>query len=336
MAFVFVFSFSSVNASDITIRYAHYNNEFDTAHLVGEIFRDLVSMRTDGAIDVDIFPGTITRSPEEGLQFVQAGSIDVFVTSSGHIAGYYPDIQFLSMPYLFNNIRHYNVAHDSRPIREILEGAENELGVKILGMWSDHNGFAMSSLEPIESFEDAQGVRIRTMQNPLFIDMYNDFGMSPTPTDWGEVYTSLQTGLVEANDLGVYGQYLFNFDDVIGAMAITNHYWSQFVVTMNEDKFNSLSPEYQEIVEMSFEEAIKLGDQNLRAREDEFIERAKEQGFTVTYPDLDPFIEAAQATYEKYFENNPHWEEWYDAIQALDPVQARTAAEADNPDFWRD
>jgi len=326
---------STAFAQETTISFGHYNNEYSTAQLVAETFDKLVSERTGGEIGAKIYPGTMTQSPEEGLQFCQAGTVDIYVTSSGHLAGYYPHMQFFSLPYLFNNTRHYNVAHRSRPIQEILEGAEEKLDVKIVGMWSDHNGFAISSTKPIRNLEDSEKVKIRCMQNPLFLDMYEAWGFDPTPTDWGEVYTSLQTGLIQANDLGVYGQYLFNFAEVIDAMAVTNHYWSQFIVVMNRDKFNSLSEENQQIVQQSLEEAIEIGDQYIRAKEDAFIERAKEQGKTVTYPDLEPWKEASQAVYDKWFEKYPQWEEWYQSIQNMDPLKTEPKAVQADPDYWK-
>lgn len=321
--------------ASITISYGHFNNVFDVAQLAGEVFHELLQERTGGEISVEIYPGTLTASPEEGLEFLQAGVVDIFVTSSGHIAGFHRDIQFLSLPYLFNNPRHYTVAKNSRPIQNILAGVEEATGMIVLGMWSDHNGLAIASTRPIYSIEDTAGMRLRCMQNPLFIDMYSAFGFEPTPTDWGEVYTSLQTGLVEANDLGVYGNYLFNFNEVVTSFAITDHFWSQFMVMINPRVIDGLSPEHQEIVEQSILEAIEIADQNLRAREDEFIEKAIADGMTVTYPDTSEFIAKAQAMYKDWFARYPHWEDWYNAIQYMDPFIRRTQAEIETPDFWQ-
>ncbi len=327
---LFVFACGTINAAEITLKYAHGSNAFSAGQLVAEIFKQLVEERTDGEIVVETFPGTLTASSEEGMSLLQQGAVDIFGVYTGHIAGFYRDVQFLSLPYLFNNHEHYIAANKSRPIKIILSGIEEETNLKVFGLLSDQNGFAISSIDPIRNIEDAKGMKLRCMQNPLYIDMYSNMGFAPTATDWGELYTSLQTGLVEANDLGVKSNYENHFNEVVECFAITNHCWTQFAIMMNQDSFNGLTPEQQEIVETSMEEAINVTDEYQSFREKVFIEKAKEEGYTVTYPDIEPFKKASQKTYDKWFEMNPHWEEWYEEIQYLDPTVRQTKAYMDS------
>jgi len=165
------------------------------------------------------------------MGFLQSGSIDIFAIFGGHISGFYEDIQFLGLPYLFNNHSHYNAAKDSSLVQNILNGIEEKTNLEVLGILSDYNGFAIASLKPINSLEDCKGVKIRVMQNPLYVAIYNNLGSQSTATDRGELYTSLQTGLVEANDLAVKSNYDSNCKEVVKAFAITPHFvWTQFIV----------------------------------------------------------------------------------------------------------
>ena len=113
MAMVAIFGILDAEAGKITLKFAHQNNTFDADQLLAETFRDMVEAKSDGAIKVKIFPGTLTTSEEEAIEFLKLGSVHIGATSAGHIAGYYPDVQFLQLPYLFKSMEHYKVARRS-------------------------------------------------------------------------------------------------------------------------------------------------------------------------------------------------------------------------------
>ena len=322
VVFTFLVSFSLINvaaARTIRLKFSHQNNVYDADQLLAETFKKLVEERTHGQIRVTIYPGTLTTSETEAMEFVRSGAVDIDTNSAGHIAGFYPDIQFLQLPYLFKSMNHYYVARRSEVVKEILKGYEKATGLVALGIYSDCNGFAIASTKPIYSINDCRGIKLRCMQNPLFVDIYKAFGFTVTPTDWGELYTSLQTGLVNADDLGVYCQYVFKLNEVVKYFAILNQMWTQKILSMNRNSWNRLTPKQQEIVKTAAEEAIELTDQFQYVREKLAIKRAKKDGYTVTYPDKKPFMKASEAVYRKWFAKHPKWKVWYDEIQYLNP-----------------
>lgn len=318
--FILMVCFAAMNAgAAIRLKYAHQNNVYDADQLCAETFKKLVEEQTNGEIKVTIYPGTLTTSEEEALEYMRSGVVDVGANSAGHISGFYKDIQFLQLPYLFKSKEHYYVSRRSSVLQEILDGLGDATGLMPLGIYSDCNGFAICSIKPIRSIEDCKGMKLRCMQNPLFIDMYEAWGFNVTPTDWGELYTSLQTGLVEANDLGVYCQYVFKLAEVVNCMAVTNHCWTQKVIFISPRTWRKLDKEQRQIVQKAAQQAVELTDQFQYVREEFAIEKAKDEGYTVTYPDLDPFKKASQEVYDKWFKKYPQWEEWYQEIQYLDP-----------------
>ena len=269
----------NADAGKITLKFDHQNNTFDADQLLAETFRDLVEAKTDGAIKVKIFPGTLTNSEEEAIEFLKLGSVHIGATSAGHIAGYYPDVQFLQLPYLFKSMEHYKVARRSGVVNEILREISKATGLIALGIYSDCNGFAIASTKPINKIEDTKGVKLRCMQNPLFVDIYKAFGFTVTPTDWGELYTSLQTGLVNANDLGCYCNYIFKLKEVVKSFAILNQMWTQKIIFISPKSWDKLNDSQRDIVKDAAESAIELTDAWQYVREQEFIKKAKEDGF---------------------------------------------------------
>jgi TRAP-type C4-dicarboxylate transport system substrate-binding protein len=309
-------------AGTITLKFDHQNNTFDGDQLLGETFKRLVEAKTDGEIKVTIFPGTLTNSEEEAIEFLKMGSVHIGATSAGHIAGYYPEVQFLQLPYLFKNSEHYKVARRSGVVNEILREISEATGLKALGIYSDCNGFAISSTKPINKIEDTRGIKLRCMQNPLFVDIYKAFGFTVTPTDWGELYTSLQTGLVNANDLGCYCNYIFKLKEVVKSFAILNQMWTQKIIFISPDVWNKLSESQREIVQDAAQSAIELTDAWQYVREQEFIKEAEADGYLITYPDKEPFKKASEQVYAKWFEKYPRWKSWYEEIQLLNPKEA--------------
>jgi tripartite ATP-independent transporter DctP family solute receptor len=318
-----MFAFSGnptdVEAKTIKMKFSHQNNVYDADQLLAETFKQLLEEKTGGAVEVTIYPGTLTTSEEEAMEFVKSGTVDVDTNAAGHLAGFYKDIQFLQLPYLFKSPAHYKVARQSGVVKEILGELEKATGLITLGIYSDCNGFAIASTKPINTIEDAKGTKLRCMQNPLFVDIYSQFGFTVTPTDWGELYTSLQTGLVDADDLGVYCNNIFKMSEVVKNYAILRQMWTQKVVFMSPATWAKLSDEQKAIVKSVANEAIELTDAWQYAREAEIIEKVKAEGGNVTYPDTTPFKEASVAVYDKWFAKNPHWKAWYDQIQYLDP-----------------
>lgn len=308
-----------VQQQAIEIKYAHQNNVYDADQLCAETFKKLVESDPESQISVTIYPGTMTSSEDEAFEYMQQGTVDIGATSAGHIAGYYEDIQFLQLPYLFKSLDHYFAARQSGVLQELLDNIGNATGLIPLGIYSDCNGFAICSTSPINSIADAKGMKLRCMQNPLFVDMYSAWGFNVTPTDWGELYTSLQTGLVEANDLGAYCQYVFKLAEVVDSMAVTNHCWTQKIIFLSKKTWDKMSERQRELVATAANSAIELTDHFQYSREEMALEKAKEEGYTVTYPDLEPFKEASKKVYDKWFGNHPQWKEWYEEIQYLDP-----------------
>ncbi len=320
--------FGSVNAGAavVKIKFSHQNNVYDADQLLAETFKKLIEEKSKGAITVTIYPGTLTHSEGEAMEFMKSGTVDMDTNSAGHIAGYCKDAQFLQLPYLFKNMEHYYVARQSAVVQQILDEMGKATGLIPLGIYSDCNGFGIASTKPIRSIKDCKGIKLRCMQNPLFVDIYKAFGFTVTPTDWGELYTSLQTGLVNADDLGCYCQYIFKLSEVTNSFAVLHQMWTQKVLFISPKTWAKLNSSQKKLVKEVAKEAVELTDSWQYVRESEYIEKAKKKGCTITYPDTAPFKKASEKVYKKWFKKFPRWKTWYSEIQYLNPETRWPAA----------
>jgi TRAP-type transport system periplasmic protein len=322
-----IFAFS-ISAEQKVLKLGTENNIYSPVQMQAEKFKELVEKRTNGEIKVEIYPGgTLTKDPQELLEFLRDGIVDLCITGMVNSAGFLEDIQFFGLPFLFSSLEHHmEIGIESLPIKKISNAFEEKFNVKILGLGEDGVGSCITSKKPIYSFEDMKGLKIRCPMNPIFVKVYEAFGASPTAIDWSELYTSLQLGTVEAQDNSPVLSYAEGFFEVQDAVAITEHYWSPFLFLASSKTWNELTPEQQEIMEVTGKETSALQIQWMRLQNKEVLNKLEEEGSTVTYPDMDPFIKAAQPVLEELFKEYPHWEEWYNEIHALDPEKAEPEA----------
>ena len=137
--FLLIVAFGAVNAdaAKIKMKFSHQNNVYDADQLLAETFKKLIEEKTNGDIQVTIYPGTLTTSEEEAIEFIKSGTLDMDTNSAGHIAGFYDDVQFLQLPYLFKSMAHYKVARQSGVVRQILDELSKKTGLIALGIYSD-------------------------------------------------------------------------------------------------------------------------------------------------------------------------------------------------------
>ncbi len=316
-----------VEAKPVTLKFAHENNINSAIQLQVEVFKKLVEKRTNGEIKIQIYPGgTLTSSPEELIEFLREGAVDFSLTSTGNVSGFLDDLQFINLPFLFKNYQHLTAGLQSYPVRQILDELEKQIGVKAVGLSEDGTGTCITSKKPIHSFADMKGFKIRCMMNPIFLDMYKAFGAAPTPIDWGELYTALKMNAVEGQDNAPYLSYTTRFFEAQDSVAMTFHYWSGFVFLISPKKMESLTKEQQDIILGAARETLALQVEWSHMNDKKVLNALEKQGKAVTYPDMAPFIKAAQPVYDKWFAKYPQWKVWFDEIQALNPVGAAPEA----------
>jgi len=322
IAILFMLVSSSVFAAEqIILKMGHEQNQLGGTQIVAETLKELLEFKTNGELTIEIYPqGSLSSSPEELLEFLRNGIVDLSISSAGNISGFCNDLQFLDMPFMLKSHEHIQVFAQSTVIQEIFDIFEDQVGVKVVDIAETGNGNCITSNKPIKSFKDMQGLKIRCMMNPTFIDIYKSFGAVPTPIDWGELFTALELGTVDAQDNQPYVNWVMGLMEVQNCTAWLRQYWSGGIFLISNETLKKLTPEQQEILIESIHEACALERQWIHRKDLETLELLKEkEGYTVTYPERAPFIEAAQVVHDKWFEEYPHWKNWFERVQMLNP-----------------
>ena len=285
-------------ASAETYRLATNVSEDSTAgQLIGQ-FAEAVAERTEGRVEFEMFHNGQLGDQLQYFQQIQRGVIDAGLVNSAALENVIPAIGVVNLPYVFRTSEEYGAVMTSDVVRGALAETSAQHNFWPLGFLS--SGFrSIYTTQPISSFEDLQGMRLRTMSSPTYIEMLELFGATPTPLPFGELYSGLQQGIVDGAEGGLGGLYVANFGEVAQYALLTNQTrLTDFVVTSTRFQ-EALSEEDLAIVVEEFAavslNSIEFADETEATQLDLAVE---EMGVQVIEVDTAPFIEAVRPMYE--------------------------------------
>lgn len=260
-----------------------------------------VKERTDGRVNIEVFPLSQLGAERELTEALTLGTADMSISSTAPIANFYPEIGIVDLPFLFESREHAYKVLDGEIGQELLNGMED---VGIVGLAWGENGFRhiTNAKKPIEKPEDLKGLKIRTQENPIHLDAFTALGAKPTPMAWTEALTALQQGVVDAqeNPIVVADTYKL-YEANQKYMTLTGHVYSPAVIMFSKSVWDTLPAEYQDILS---EEGKKAGDlirELIEKSDEDSLKLVKENGMEVLEDvDVAPFRKAIKSVYEKY------------------------------------
>ncbi len=240
-------------AADITLRATANSNENDEDYDGLVVFKNYIENASNGAIAVEIFMGTqLCATGEECLQGIADGSLDVYISTSGGAAGLFPYIQVLDLPYLMSDDRVAEAVLTgdfTRKLRErALTDSDNKIRLMTIGNTGGWRNYA-NTKKTVKSPEDLKGLKMRTVPADLPQQVATAVGAAPTPIPWPELFTSLQTGVVEGTANGITDIMSMKFPDAgLKYLTLDGHSYMGAFWWMSNDRFQSLTPEQKQIV----------------------------------------------------------------------------------------
>lgn len=300
MVFLFIFMLSALGFSKtITLRLGHAVVETHPYHLGAVKFAELIKERTNGQIQIKIFPNHILGNERDMVEGLQLGTIDMVVTSTGPIGGFAPKMMAVDFPFIFRNREHAYKVLDG-DIGKLLLSDLEKVGIKGLAFWE--NGFRniTNSKRPINKPEDLKGIKIRVMENKVHIASFKALGANPTPMAWSEVFTALQQGTIDAQENPIPIIYNFKLYEVQKYLSMTQHFYSPALLLMSKTKFASLPKKTQEIFVKTAIEVATYERNLIKEQEDKQIGLLKEKGMIINYPDREPFRLATKKVYDEF------------------------------------
>jgi TRAP-type transport system periplasmic protein len=234
-----------------------------------DTFAREVEQRTQGRYKVQNFYSAALGAERESVEGVQLGTLDLTLTSTGPLPNFVPEVAILDIPFLFRDYAHARAVLDG-PIGQDLLTKFPAKGIVALA-WGE-NGFRhmTNSKRPVNTPDDLRGLKMRTMENPIHIQAYRQFGILPTPMAFTEVFTALQQGTVDGQENPLSVITSAKLDQVQKYLTLTGHVYSPAVILMNKAKWDALSAADRQAFTDAAREAVKAN----RARIDDDERRA--------------------------------------------------------------
>lgn len=306
---------SASNEDVIKIKVAHIAGPDEPYSIGFEAYAEAVEEATDHQVEFEIFGNGEMGGEADVAEQIQLGSIDMSVITTGVLGDFDEDLSVLDLPFLFRDVDHAYTVLDSDFGQELLDGLQ-DIGFKGISFWENGVRHVSNNQHPIETPEDMEGLKMRTVENNIFIDTYKSFGAEPVPMAFPEVYSSLQQGVIDGNDQPytiLSGKKIFEVQDYLTELGL---YYASATLLMSDDFYNSLPEDIQEvIIDLGEEYAVKqrqiAQDTDLELKEElegemEIIEEED--------VDMDAFIDKVQPLYDDL---DDKYKEYVETIQDM-------------------
>ncbi|PPC75557.1 hypothetical protein C4K68_19865 [Pokkaliibacter plantistimulans] len=294
-----------VSAQAATVlKLAHAAPVTDTQQKAAEKFAELVKERTKGEVEVKIFGNGVLGNDQAMISGVRAGTIDMELSGNPNFAGLAPKLAVFDLPYIFGDRNQAYKVLDGKVGQDALTLLDNS-GLKGLAYWEVGFRAMTNSKHPIRTPDDVKGLKMRTNSNKSLIQAFSLLGANPIPMPIGELYTALETGAVDAQDHPIGIVWSTKFYEVQKYLSLTNQAYTALIMVMNQDKFKSLSPAYQQAIVQSAQEAGQYQRELNQQQEQQIIKDLRSAGLEVEeHIDTAPFQAIVKPTWDSYIKDN--------------------------------
>ena len=271
---VFAFATTSI-AAEYTITAGIGLNDESAQFASLEFFKELVEERSDGRIEVELYHSSQLGDDREMMEALQMGAQEMTCPSTAPIAPFVNDFKVFDLPFLFPSNEAADYVLDGPIGQDLLDQLE-DIGIKGLAYWENGFRHLTNSVRPVAEPEDFEGLRIRTMENPIHLAAFRELGANPTPMAFGELFSAMQQGVVDGQENPWGTNYLQSFYEVNDYATDTGHVYSPFVLMIGLDYFESLPEDLQDIIQEAANEAKEHNRETNRAWNADYLEELKQ------------------------------------------------------------
>lgn len=290
----------------LVLTLAHGLSETHTVHIAMTEFAEQVEKETDGRIQVRILPNGQLGSENENMEQLMAGVISMTKVSAPGLATYNESYHTFGLPYIFDDTEDFYHVMDSQEMQDFFLSSEDDGFVTLTYYTSGARSFYTKN-KAIRTPEDLKGLKIRVQDMKSQTDMLNALGGIPVAMSYGDVYTSLQTGIIDGTENNETALTTGKHGEICKVYSTDQHAMIPDVMVMSAKVWNTISPEDQQIIL----EAAHASTESHKIAWDAAIEEAIEEASTtmgvefVNDVDKDAFREATSGMIDEYCQEYP-------------------------------
>jgi tripartite ATP-independent transporter DctP family solute receptor len=314
LAFGIALSATALHAQEITLRSADIHPDgYPTVEAV-KYMGELLSQRTNGRIKIQVMNNSMLGQEKDTIEQTRFGVIDMNRVNAAPFNNLVPQTTVLGLPFLFRSTEHMHNVVDGPIGDEILKAFEPH-GLVGLAYYDSGARSFYTTKKPITKLADLKGMKIRVQQSDLWIAMMQAFGANPTPMPMGEVYSSLETGVVDGAENNWPSYESARHYEVAKNYTLTQHSLNPEILVMSKISWDKLTPEDQKAVRETAKESVKKMRELWTAREKSSEEKVRASGAKIIEVNKDEFAAAMKPVYDK-FVTDPKQKALLEQIQA--------------------
>jgi tripartite ATP-independent transporter DctP family solute receptor len=302
---------------NIIIRYAHVGVKDEPQTLFAEELAKIVNSRSDGKVEIRLYPSSQLGNISEQVDGVKYGFIGMSHHDFASLSKYHPDLSLFNAPYIFRDPDHAVKAtnpHSSSALSDINTELIKNTGIRILGSFF-RGTRQMTSKFPVYSIDDLRGKKIRGVPFPVWMSMIRGMGAIPTPVEFSELTTALMTGMVEGQENPLSNIYASRIYEVQSHIIMTSHMHSCLCVFINEKLWNRIESREQNIILDAIAAASAITSERILESDQRIINELKARGMIFIDEsnglDLNNIRSSVQS---RIFADYPHWKKYFEDI----------------------
>jgi tripartite ATP-independent transporter DctP family solute receptor len=300
MAGIFVIPVHPVVAQKVELSLANEAPPFFVYTIVSERFKKMVEDKVGSKVSIKIYHTGQLGGEKDTIEGEKIGTVDMAIVQSSLLALWEPQMVYIDIPFLYRDIDHA-IKVMNGPIGQSINKKMENHGIMVLACMNLGFRDVYNRKKAIFKPSDIAGMKYRCIQNPLYIDLVNSWGAKATPMNFGEVYTALQQGVIDAAGLEPYSYDIMKHYEVAPIFSVTNHMYQSFVLTMSKKKFDSLPKDVQPVILDTAKALIPEAVQITKDIDYKIIGKlVRENKVRFNTADIEAFRKASKAVSDKY------------------------------------
>lgn len=292
----------AAGCTTVEARASHHVSEESPDHLAFQAFVDEVATRTDGRVQIEIFPSAQLGGLVENAENVRTGGIDLAILDSTGVSHFFPEIGAFDLPFQFTSSDQFHEVIDSDFGDYLDDRLRSEVGIEPLYWYSVglRNMFFGQGVEPVASPDNLSGITMRVPNSPVYQQTFALLGASAVVVEAGELYTSLQTGVVDGFEFPLGPVLDFSLEELIATMSVTGHIHSLHFTAASSGFWESLCEQDREAVAAAASVGSDLARESWQTETQEALDAFASAGIETVEVDRQSFVDAVQPMYEEF------------------------------------
>lgn len=303
-------------AESVSLRLAHNQPEDHPIHTSLVELTELTAENSEGAVEIELFPNGQLGDERGVIELVKSGTLDMAKVSASALESFDSNYAIFSLPYVFQSEEHYfQVMDNSESVQEIFQNTRDE-GFFAVGWYTGGQRSIYTADKEVSSPAEMDGMKIRVQESPTSISMIEAMGGAPTPMSFGEVYTSLQQGVIDGAENNETALTNNKHGEVAKAYTYTEHQYVPDVLIVSTSMWDGLSDDQQQAISEAAVESSESHKEVWAQAIEAAIADSKEMGVNFYDIDKQPFIDAVAPLHENYQSENEDSKRYFEDFQS--------------------